>query len=262
MSHLTRHGWLQAPHYTLLLLCRHSSSVAPLPPFRRRPDDPLMRITHPTSPAIDGTRRTSSTSCATNTARKSRSSSPFAPSTRDGSACPPRSARRSQSHACSPPTTRYPQQDTYLLSEIHISAARYISPRRDEDLLTQAWQSRRYLGRISAVSAQALLTPIFGLAVPLWGTAMLEAWRLQQKALEITPISRRYHAEIMTRSRRDHVQITPRSRDVCTMIYYVQELAALWSVEDLNEADVLRPEFRGERVVSRLTGDELLRNLA
>jgi len=39
-------------------------------------------------------------------------------------------------------------------------------------------------------------------------------------------------------------------------LYYTQELAALWSVEDLNEADVLRPEFRGERVVSRLTGDE------
>ena len=99
-----------------------------------------------------------------------------------------------------------------IRSEIQISPARYISPQRDEDLLTHAWQSRPYLGRISAVSAQALLTPIFGLAVPLWGTAMLEAWRLQQKALEITLRSRRDHAEIMTRSRRDHAEITPRLR--------------------------------------------------
>ena len=36
------------------------------------------------------------------------------------------------------------------------------------------------------------------------------------------------------------------------------QLAALWDVEQLREAEVLRPEFVGERRVSRLNGEETL----
>ncbi|KAL1503425.1 hypothetical protein AB1Y20_011914 [Prymnesium parvum] len=63
----------------------------------------------------------------------------------------------------------------------------------------------------------AYVAPLFGLAISLWGAAMLEAWRLQQK-----------------------------------------ELAALWGVEQLREAEVVRPQFFGERSISRLTGEPTL----
>ena len=56
----------------------------------------------------------------------------------------------------------------------------------------------------------ALLTPLFGLAIPLWGSLFLARWRVHQR-----------------------------------------ELASLWDVDDLREAEVVRPEFVGERVVSR-----------
>ncbi len=55
----------------------------------------------------------------------------------------------------------------------------------------------------------ALLTPLFGLAIPLWGSLFLARWRVHQR-----------------------------------------ELASLWNVDGLREADEVRPEFVGERVVS------------
>ena len=70
------------------------------------------------------------------------------------------------------------------------------------------------LSRLLAPKWAALLQPLFGLGISLWGTALLEAWRLQQ-----------------------------------------HELAVLWEVEELRESEVVRPEFVGERVRSRLTGE-------
>jgi anoctamin-10 len=51
----------------------------------------------------------------------------------------------------------------------------------------------------------ALLTPLFGLVVPLWASLMLEGWAAQQR-----------------------------------------DLASLWGVDELREAEVLRDEVRGE----------------
>ena len=63
----------------------------------------------------------------------------------------------------------------------------------------------------------ALVQPLYGLAVSLWGSAVLRAWRRQR----------------------------------C-------QLAALWGVDGAHETEVVRADFRGERVVSRVTGEATL----
>ena len=67
--------------------------------------------------------------------------------------------------------------------------------------------------QIGSPRLAGVLTPLFGLALPLWGSVFLSRWRSQQRGL-----------------------------------------ASLWNVDDLREAEVVRPEFVGERVHSRLTG--------
>ena len=61
-----------------------------------------------------------------------------------------------------------------------------------------------WLCRFISQTLPALLTPLFGLAVPVWASLMLEGWAAQQK-----------------------------------------ELASLWGVDDLREAEVVRSDFRG-----------------
>ena len=79
---------------------------------------------------------------------------------------------------------------------------------------TVLWLLRLVAGSLpQLVELVELLTPLYGLGIPVWGTLLLERWRSQQA-----------------------------------------ELASLWGVDDLKEAEVVRAEFVGERVVSRLTG--------
>ena len=63
----------------------------------------------------------------------------------------------------------------------------------------------------------ALVQPLYGLAISLWGSVVLRAWRRQR----------------------------------C-------QLAALWGVDGAHETEVMRADFRGERVVSRVTGEATL----
>ena len=72
-----------------------------------------------------------------------------------------------------------------------------------------------WLSRFVSHTLPALLTPVFGLAIPLWASLLLEGWRTRQ-----------------------------------------QELVSLWAVDELREAEVVRAEFRGERV-STPTGEAL-----
>ena len=72
-----------------------------------------------------------------------------------------------------------------------------------------------WLSRFVSATLPALLTPLFGLAVPIWSSLLLEGWRVRQR-----------------------------------------ELATLWAVDELREAEVVRPEFRGEAPrVSFVTGE-------
>ena len=61
------------------------------------------------------------------------------------------------------------------------------------------------------------MQPLYGLAISLWGSVVLRAWRRQR----------------------------------C-------QLAALWGVDGAHETEVVRADFRGERVVSRVTGEATL----
>ena len=63
----------------------------------------------------------------------------------------------------------------------------------------------------------ALVQPVFGLAISLWGSVVLRAWRRQR-----------------------------------------WQLAALWGVDGAHETEVVRADFRGERVVSHVTGEATL----
>lgn len=63
----------------------------------------------------------------------------------------------------------------------------------------------------------ALVQPLYGLAISLWGSVVLRAWRRQR----------------------------------C-------QLAALWGVDGAHETEVVRVDFRGERLVSRVTGEATL----
>lgn len=66
-----------------------------------------------------------------------------------------------------------------------------------------------WLCRLVSSRLPSVLTPLFGLCIPVWATLLLESWRSKQR-----------------------------------------ELALLWGVDALREAEVARPDFRGERVVS------------
>ena len=66
-----------------------------------------------------------------------------------------------------------------------------------------------WCSRLVSQQLPALLTPLFGLAVPVWASLLLEGWQHRQR-----------------------------------------ELASLWGVDELREAEVVRPEYRGERVLS------------
>ena len=72
-----------------------------------------------------------------------------------------------------------------------------------------------WLSRFVSERLPALLTPIFGLAVPVWASLLLEGWRARQR-----------------------------------------ELASLWTV-DAAEAEVVRPEFAGERSVGAFSAGQL-----